>query len=85
MIPEDEIRIRKEWQLSIDAMEDKRRDLEEWDRENKTELAQLLTDRSLARELKESRVVGTTGKFEFTVEERKEMKDVIKRWTTKID
>ena len=85
MIPKEEIRIRKEWQLSIDAMEGKRRDLDEWDRQNKTELAQLLFDRDLARELKESRVVGTTGTFEFSVDERKEMKEVIKSWTTKID
>jgi len=65
--------------------EKKKKKLDEWDRQNKPQLAQLLFDRDVARELKESRVEGTRGTYEFSVSERKEMKEVIKLWTTKID
>lgn len=85
MIPEEEILLRKEWLQSMDAMEKKKKKLDEWDRQNKSQLAQLLFDRDLARELKESRVEGKRGTYKFSVSERKEMKEVIELWTTKID
>ena len=85
MIPEEEMRARKAWLQSIHAMEKEKEVLNEWLRHNSSDLAELIRDRKLARVLKESRVEGTTGPYEYTLEERQEMKTAIENWTVTIN
>ena len=85
MIPEEEMRAHKAWLQSIHAMEKEKEDLNKWLCHNSLDLANLLQNMKLARELKDSRVEDTTGPYKYTQEEQREMKTAIDGWTVTIN
>ena len=85
MIPEEEMHACKAWLQSIHVMEKEEEDLNEWLHHNLSDLKDLLQNRKLARELKESQFKGTTGPYKYKLKEHRDMKTAIDGWTVTIN
>ena len=77
MITKEQMCACNAWLQSIHAIEREKEDLNKLLHHNSLDLADLLQDRKLARELTESQVKGTTGPYKNTQEEQREMKTAI--------